>query len=257
MKLLILSFLKIFFRNKRAIFFVIGLPAAIFLILATFGVEQVLDFDLPLSYTDFLLPGIIAYALTQTGIYTVAYTVIDYKRLNILKRLSVTPLPAGKFLQAQSVARFLVALLQAGILLLLGAGLFNAKFGIQIVLLPLIILIGSIIFLNFGYFIASLARDYEEAAPYTTIVGLTMGFLGDVFFPIDNLPAFLQQIAAFLPLKPLTGAMRYAMYGLGPENFVSNITILIVWLASSFYIAKTIFEKKAYMKITKFGHLDV
>ena len=243
---LVIAFLKTFFRNRRAIFFVIMLPAAIFLILATFGVEKVLDFKSQLSYTDFLLPGIIAYALTQTGIYTVGYTIIDYKRQNILKRLSVTPLSAGKFLQAQSTARFLVALLQAGILLALGAGLFGARFSAQIFLLPFIILIGCVIFLNFGYFIASLTRDYEEAAPYTTIVGLTLGFLGDVFFPINNLPAVLQQVAAVLPLKPLTSAMRYALYGIGSENFVSNIVILVIWLVATLYISKLIFERKAY-----------
>jgi len=243
---LVTTFLKTFFRNSRAIFFVILLPAAIFLLLATFGVERVLDFQLDLKYTDFLLPGIIAYAIMQAGVYTVGYTMIDYKRLNILRRLSVTPLTAGRFLWAQTGARFVIALIQTAVLLVLGLIMFSTVLSGQVIFLPLIILIGTIIFVNFGYIIACFARDYEEAAPYTSIAGLALGFLGDVFFPINNLPTFLQQAAGFLPLKPLTAAMRYSLYGVGGEIFPANIIVLLFWLAVSVFVANILFAKKAY-----------
>ena len=211
MKQLIAAFLKIFFRNRRAIFFVIVLPALIYVILAFLRVEQVLQFDIGLSYTDFLLPGIIAYAIMNMGVYTVTYSLIDYKRQLILKRLSVTPLASKSFLLAHSLARFVVAMIQTAVLLAIGVGIFSAQIKIAVFLLPFVILLGCLVFLNFGYIISALAREYEEAAPYTSIIGLTLGFFGDVFFPVANLPKFLQDIAAILPMKPFTALMRYSL----------------------------------------------
>lgn len=240
------AFLKIFFRNRRAIFFVIFLPAALFLILAFLRFEQVIQFSLGQSYSDFLLPGIVAFAAMQTGIYTAAYSLIDFRKQMVLKRLAVTPLSAGKFLLAQGLARFIIALLQTGFLLVLGITIFNVKLAGQILFVPLIILIGSQIFLNIASIIASFARDYEEAAPYTTIVGLGLSFLGDAFFPVANLPTVLQNVAAVLPMKPFVSALRFGFFGLGREELLSSLLILLVWLVASTFAAKIIFAKKSY-----------
>lgn len=246
MRELTLVFLKIFIRNKRAIFFVIFLPLGIFFLMAFLRLENVIQFDLGVSYPDFLLPGIMAYAIMQAGIYTAAYSVIDYKKLGVLKRLAVTPLSSPRFLAAHSAARFMVSLMQAGLLLAVGLMFFGANIGTQIVLLPVIILIGTVVFLNFGHVIAALARDYEEAAPYTTIVGLTLGFLGDVFFPVANLPTFLQKIAEVLPMGALAGAMRYSLFGIQSSEFMSNLLVLTVWFVLGTAAMGSLFAKKAY-----------
>lgn len=179
---LISIFLKIFFRNKRAVFFVVFLPAGIFLLLGFLGIEEIIRFELSVSYQDFLLPGIIAFSIMQMGIYTLAYILVDYKRLRILKRLSITPLRAGKFLVSQNLARFVIAMFQVAFLALIGTLVFGTQLGMSILWLPLVVFLGSLIFQAFGFLIASFARDYEEAAPYTTLIGLPLIFLGDVFF---------------------------------------------------------------------------
>ena len=243
---LTLAFLKIFFRNRRAIFFVLLMPVGIFLILSFMRVQQVIQFDIGLSYTDFLLAGIMAYAIMNMGIYTVAYSFIDYKKQTILKRLSVTPLTASQFLQAHNIARFVVAMVQVAALLGISALVFGSRPTGTVIFLPLIILMGSAVFLNFGYVIASLARDYEEAAPYTAIVGMTLAFLGDVFFPVANLPVFLQKAAEVLPMAALAGAMRYSLFGIQAEAFTFNLLVLAAWLVFGTAAANTIFAKKAY-----------
>lgn len=246
MKQLILTFLKIFFRNRRAIFFVILLPIGLFLVLSFLRLENVIQFDAGQSYTDFLLPGIIAYAIMNAGIYTSSYSLIDLKKQMVLKRLSVTPISAGEFLYAHSVARFVVSLVQAGTLISVGALFFDLHLARTIIILPLVLLVGCMVFLNFGYVIAALARDYEEAAPYTTIVGLGLSFIGDVFFPASNLPGYLQSIGSFLPMQPLSQVMRYALFGTDSQFLVTNLIVLLAWLMLGFALANAIFAKKAY-----------
>ena len=246
MMVLVTVFLKIFFRNRRAMFFVIILPAALFLILAFLRFEQVFRLNIGQDYTDFLLPGIVAFAVMQMGIYTAAYSLIDFHKQMVLKRLAVTPLTSGRFLLSQSLARFIIALIQTGLLLVLALTIFRASFSWQIVFIPLIILVCTTIFLNFGSIIASIARDYEEAAPYSMAVGLSMSFLGDVFFPIANLPPWLQNVAAVLPMKPFVGLLRYSLFGIGEGQLFPNLLLLLCWLVASTLGAKIIFATKAY-----------
>ena len=111
---------------------------------------------------------------------------------------------------------------------------------------PVLIFFGSSIFLNFGFLIASVARDYEEAAPYTSIVGLTSMFLGDVFFPVANLPPELARLADFLPLKPLSQSLRYFLLGVGTPELFQDLLVLIGWFVLMFLFSSLIFARRVY-----------
>ncbi|HEY4527609.1 MAG TPA: ABC transporter permease [Candidatus Paceibacterota bacterium] len=242
---LTIAFLKIFFRNGRAIFFAIFLPSAIFSILALLNLEGIIRFGDNVSYSDYLLVGMIALAVMQTGIYTASYSLIDLRRTNVLRRLSVTPLSPAQFLGAQVAARFVVACLQGAVLLTLGALVFDVS-SQNLWAAPVLIFFGSAIFLNFGFLIASIARDYEEAAPYTSIVGLTSMFLGDVFFPVANLPPQLARLADFLPLKPLSQSLRYFLLGVATPELAQDLLILVGWFVLTFLFSRFVFAKRVY-----------
>ena len=246
MKLLTIIFLKIFIRNRRAIFFVILLPVGIFLAATFLGLEGIVRFQKQIRYNDFLLTGVIAFAMMQTGIYTATYTFIDYHKSQVLKRLSVTPLSAGKLLTAQVVARFFVAVLQAVALLLIGVLAFHTKLNPALILLPVALFIGNTLFLNIGFLLSSFTRDYEQAAPYTTVIGMVSMFLGDVFFPIENLPGYLARVAEFLPMAPLVSLLRFSILGAVPEHYTRDMVLLLVWFVGLSLLAKRVFAKKAY-----------
>ena len=246
MNQLFFSFLKIFFRNKRALFFVIFLPAIIMVIVPFFGLGGLLRFSEGHSYVDFLLPGLVAFALMQMGIYTATYSLIDYRKTQILKRISVTPFTASQFMVAQIAARFVLGLIQACVLLLVGIVIFRVQIAWQILYLPFLIFFGNFIFLNFGFLIASTARDYEEAAPYTTIVGLGLTFLGNVFFPASLLPPVLAKLSIFFPLAPFSSLLRFSILGQKTSNAPEDFVILLLWLIVTSFLARVVFEKKAY-----------
>lgn len=240
------TFLKIFFRNYRAMFFVLLLPLGIFLATAFLGLEGVVQFHKTISYNDFLLTGIIAFALVQTGIYTVTYNFIDYQKGQIFKRISVTPVSARHILLAQVIARFLLAFIQVAVLLAIGVVWFGMVIKPAIVFLPFILFFGSTIFLDIGFLIAAVSKDYEQAAPFTTATGMALMFLGDVFFPVENLPHYLAVTAEYLPLKPLVSAMRYAVLGARSPDFMMEIIVLLFWFTVLSFAARAVFSRRAY-----------
>lgn len=242
---LIKAFLKIFFRNPGAWFFVIFLPSGLFAIAAALSLESIIRTDLPISYEDFLLVGIMSMALMQTGLYTVGYIFIDYRKSQIFRQMSITPLSGGKFIFAHIVSRFLIACLQVAVLLGIGSVAFGVRLE-NLLILPFFILIGNTLFLNLGIIIAAVSKNYEEAAPYTTLIGLPLVFLGDIFFPVQNLPASLVRAANYLPLKPLTALLRHFSLGLPDPNLPADGFFLLVWLVVLFLLARYLFYKKIY-----------
>jgi ABC-2 type transport system permease protein len=243
---LVKTFLKIFFRNWQALFFVICLPLGIFLGSLLLGLKDIVRFDLPLPYYHFLLTGICALALMQTGIYTVTYSFVDYHRTSILKRLAVTPLTPGKFMLAQVIGRYVIALIQVGLLVGLGAVILKIPFHAFLLFVPITVFVGNTLFLAVGFLLASVAKDYEQAAPYTMITGTILLLLGNAFFPIKNLPRPLLVIADYLPLKPLVSFFRLNILGLNQGQLVRDGLVLLGWLFVILMVARYVFAKKLY-----------
>ena len=50
-----------------------------------------------LTYIDFLIPGILAMSIMQTGIFGVAFGFVSLKKRGILRRLWVTPINPNDF----------------------------------------------------------------------------------------------------------------------------------------------------------------
>src|SRR6185369_4213025 len=93
---LFLANIKIFYRNKQGFFWTIAMPAGIYIILSILPISK--GVDQPLRYSNFVLPGIIAMTIMQTGIYGLAYWMVDLKARGVLKRFMATPVGISQFI---------------------------------------------------------------------------------------------------------------------------------------------------------------
>jgi ABC-2 type transport system permease protein len=164
-----------------------------------------------LKYIDFLLPGIVALAIMQMAVFSVAFVFVDYKEKGILKRLLATPMKPFQFVSANVITRLLVAVVQAAILIAVGVLAFKAHvIGSYWLLLPSVIL-GGVMFLGLGFAISGLAKTVEAVPAIANLVVFPMLFLGGTFFPLDIMPTWLQSIVQYLPLTYLSDALRSVM----------------------------------------------
>jgi ABC-2 type transport system permease protein len=163
-----------------------------------------------LSYIDFLLPGMIGLSIMQIGIFSVAFAFVAYKTTGMLRRIQATPIHPGTFLTAQGITRLIVAVLQTALLATIGAAFFG--FHLPPSTWPSFIvlaLLGSAVFMAFGFAIAGWAKNEEQAQPVAQLIQFPMMFLSGTFFPRDGFPSLLQHITAVLPLTFLTDALRH------------------------------------------------
>jgi ABC-2 type transport system permease protein len=219
--------LKILYRNWRALFFNLALPVAIYTFI---GLLHIRRFGgIRIDYSTYLLPGIIAMTIMQTGIFTLAYWLIDMRERGVIKRFMVTPLSTWELIASLVCTRLLLMVVQVALLVFIGTHYFGAVARGNYMNIAVTCLLGGIVFLNVGFLISNFARNYEEASPITTAVNLTFTLLGNVFVPAEVFPKFLQAIAAYLPITYLAVGLRENFTSVGVGASVDDMLGLLAW----------------------------
>ncbi|MCD1259421.1 ABC transporter permease [Paenibacillus athensensis] len=198
---------------------------------------------LHLKYIDFLVPGIVAMMIMSNNLNGVAGQIASWRERGILRRLQSTTLKPGTFIAAQITARLVMNGLQAVIVLLVGALIFHTQVNGSWLLLLFFVILGTLAFMSIGFIVASLAKTPESAGPIAGFISFPMLFVGGVFFPIKDMPAFLQPIVKLLPISHLTSALRQVMnVGVGFTGVWQEALLLAGWMIVAFLIASFTFK---------------
>ncbi len=191
-----------------------------------------------LTYIDFLLPGILAMSIMQSGVFGVAFGFVILKKRGILRRLLATPMKIGDFIFAQVCTRLLILMLQ--VLVMVGAGVlfFNLHFIGSIFNMLLVALLGGVVFLAIGFALSGVSKSEDQVAPLANVITLPMLMLSGVFFSRENLPGFAHVITDFFPLTYLADGLRsIAIEGATLVDVLPQLFGLTVWAVITLFIA--------------------
>lgn len=202
------------------------------------AVEEINVQSRPMSYIDFLVPGILSLMIMNNNLNGVAATIASWRERGILRRMQGTPLSSATFIAGQITARILLNAVQAVAVLLVAYFAFDVHVHGSWAALIFFILLGTLTFLSIGFIIAGLASTPETAGPIAGLISFPMIFVGGIFFPIRNLPDFLQPLVEAIPIVHLTGALRDIMTkGAGPADLWMPAAVLVAWLVVAFLVA--------------------
>ncbi len=195
-----------------------------------------------LNFISYFVPSMLGLSVMQVGIFAAIPLVADRVKL-ILKRLAATPLRRWQLVGSNVLMRLLIAGAQSVIIVGVGVLVFGVEIVGSFLLTAVFVGLGAIAFLALGYVIASFAKTEESANGMTSVVQFPMMFLSGTFFPIDQMPDFLQGIARLIPLTYLSDALRQVMVGgaaFAPLWVCA--AVLIGWLVICFGIAARTFR---------------
>lgn len=199
--------------------------------------------SLGLRYIDFLVPGIVAMMIMSSNLNGVAGQIASWRERGVLRRMQSTTLSAGTFIAAQITARLMLNGLQAVIVLLIAALAFGTQVRGSWAVLLFYVILGTLVFMSIGFIIAGLAKTPESAGPIAGLISFPLLFLGNVFFPVRDMPEFLQPVVLALPITPLSGALREVMnVGAGIGSLWVETLILGAWLLAAFVVASRSFK---------------
>lgn len=196
-----------------------------------------------LTYVDFLVPGMIALSIMQTGLFGVVFTFVQWKQRGILRRLMATPMRVRDFFFSQLVTRLTTVALQIGVLLAVGLLLLHFHFTGNLFYLLVVGILGGGIFLAIGLAISGASKSEETAAPLANLISLPLMFLSGIFFSRTNMPDWLQTITQYSPLTYVSDALRsISIDGASLWAVRTDLLGITVWLAIAVVLATRLFK---------------
>ncbi|HUB26189.1 MAG TPA: ABC transporter permease [Tepidisphaeraceae bacterium] len=194
-------------------------------------------------YIEFLLPGIIAMAVMQMSVFSVAFVFAQYREKGVLKRLLATPMRPYQFVTANIITRLLMSVAQAAIFVVMGVKFFHVPMAGSYWLLAVCVVLGALMFLGLGFTVSGLSKDLETVPVLANITVFPMLFLGNVFFSASNLPNWMQPVADHLPLTYFANAMRSVItHGLGAAEIKHELIGMTIWAALLITLATATFR---------------
>ncbi len=182
------------------------------------------------SYTAFLVPGLIMMSVLQNAFANSSSSLIQSKIMGNLVFLLLTPLSHWNWFFAyvgSSVARGLVV----------GSGVFavTAWFTELSFVAPLWIvvfaLLGAALLGTLGLIAGLWAEKFDQLAAFQNFVIMPMTFLSGVFYSIHSLPSFWQSVSHLNPFFYMIDGFRYGFFGVSDVSPWLSLGIVGVVLA--------------------------
>jgi len=158
--------------------------------------------------------------------------------------MMVAPINRLSIILGKTLAQTARGLLQGVVLMVLAIVLFGVTIQGNILLVFGLLLLGVFSFVGLGIVMTSFASDQQTATMLMTTLMFPMMFLSGVFFPIQQMPWFMQDISKVLPLTYATEALRKVMVlGAAIPDITTELTILIAFGIVMTAIAVPVFRR--------------
>jgi ABC-2 type transport system permease protein len=175
---------------------------------------------------DFILPGILAMAIMQLGLFG-SFNIVSLREKKVLKSMGATPLPRLLLLGSEILVRVLLSLFQTLLIIIIGRIVFDVHVtGPWYQVIPTVLL-GSVTFISLGYMLTSFAKSEESGIGLVQLVQFPMMFFAGIFFPTELMPDFLQPLVKVIPLTYLGDLLRHVMVSM-PASYPVVTSLLVL-----------------------------
>ena len=180
------------------------------------------------NYFEFVAPGIMAMTVMMSVMTGLPGAISQEKEVGTMDGMMVAPINRLSIILGKTLAQTARGLLQGVILMALAITLFGVTIQGNIFLVFGLLLLGVFSFVGLGIVMTSITSDQQTATMLMTTLMFPMMFLSGVFFPIQQMPWYMQDISKALPLTYATDALRRVMVlGAGIPDISTELIILI------------------------------
>jgi len=196
------------------------------------------------SYFDFIAPGIMAMTVMMSVMTGLPAAISHEREIGTLDGMMVAPINRLAIILGKTLAQTARGLLQGMLILVLAIVLFGVTIHGSILLVFGLLILGVFSFVGLGVVLTSFAKDQETAMMMMMTLMFPMMFLSGVFFPIQQMPWYMQDISKVLPLTYAAQALREVMVlGAGLSAISTEVMILVVFGVVMTAIAVPVFRR--------------
>ena len=184
------------------------------------------------GYFAFVLVGIAFLGFMTSGMTSYAASIRHGQMMGTLEAMLVTPTSLGVIVMASALWTYLRSSLNLAIYLFIGVLMGVSFAGAHWFAALLVLGLAVLAFAALGVLSAAFTLAFKRGNPITAVFGGLSALLGGAFFPVDQLPAWLQRVSEFIPLRHALDGMRGALLeGKGVVDLGRPLLILAVFAA--------------------------
>ncbi len=172
-------------------------------------------------------------------------SVLDEEREGTLHRLMTTPTPTGQIILGKIGGTFFSGILQFVVLVIISGLVFGVNWGQEPLGMALMVLATVSAATSLGAFVASFARNPNQAGVIGSAITLIFGILGGNFFDFRSIPSWLTPISkATINRWALEGFVNLAFVGQTLQEVSLNIIVLFGMAAVFLTLSILLFNRR-------------
>ena len=199
-----------------------------------------------LPYIQYLASGSVAASAALAATFEALYSA--YSRMAVQKTwdsILNAPIALDDIVFAEMLWAAIKALFSCAAILVVIFLLGISRAPSMLLALPVLGLAG-ITFASIGLVFNAVAKGYDFFTYYFTLVITPMTFLSGVYFPIAQMPPWLQTVAEVLPLKAAVDLVRPLVLGSWPPAPWQPLLILTAYAACGYYLALVLTRRRFF-----------
>ncbi|MCW2786084.1 MAG: yadH [Marmoricola sp.] len=178
------------------------------------------------SYGQFIVPGLLVQAVVNVGYFNGTTSLYEARRDRYLHCVLASPLRWGEILGALVLASMLRGILVAAAVLAVAVPLTDldvARPGYLALVAPAVLVVAA----QFGIIAGAVASSLDHVYSIESLVLLPLGFLGGIFYPVNQLASGWQLVSELNPFFWLVQAGRTGF--LGSADVPGWAALLVTW----------------------------
>jgi len=197
-----------------------------------------------MPYIAFLAAGMVCSSTMMSASFEAMYS--GFSRMHVQKTWEAimnAPLTLDDVVLGEMVWAASKSVLSGAAVLAIAWMLGLVASPLALLLLPLVFLAG-LAFAGMGLIMTALAPNYDFFTYYFTLAITPMMLVCGVFFPVEQLPAWLQGAVQLLPLTHAVAISRPLMTGAAPPDAFLNVAVLAAYACAGFYVALVLTRRR-------------
>ncbi|HET6491428.1 MAG TPA: ABC transporter permease [Burkholderiales bacterium] len=197
-----------------------------------------------MPYIAFLAAGIVCSSTMMSASFEAMYS--GFSRMHVQKTWEAilnAPVTLDDVVLGEAMWAASKSLLSGMAVLIVAWALGLVASSLALLVVPLVLLTG-LAFASLGLVMTALSPSYDFFIYYFTLIITPMMLISGVFFPVEQLPGWLQSAARALPLAHAVSIARPIMNGMAPTGVLTHLLVLAVYAVAGFYIALVLTRRR-------------
>ena len=217
----VLRFWKVSFQTVAAPV----LTSLLFLLIFSHVLERHVQVYAGVSYTSFLVPGLVMMSVLQNAFANSSSSLIQSKVTGNIIFVLLPPISYRQFFAAYVLAAIVRGFV-VGLGVLLGTLWFVGLSWAAPLWILVFAVLGGAIMGALGVIAGIWAEKFDQLAAFQNFIIMPLTFLSGVFYSIHSLPPFWQQVSHFNPIFYMIDGFRYGFFGVSDVSPLLSLGVV-------------------------------